>query len=391
MIPKVTDSSFTLPPLMPTPAPTPKPTPAPTPKPAPAPTPKPTPAPAPKPTPAPAPKPAPAPAPKTTASKGLSFELNKDGKSYYLRSVEYCEDADIVIPSVYEGKPVTSISGLAFIGRSGTITSVTVPDSVTSIGNGAFSGCTVITNIAISANNSAYKSVDGNLYSKDGKEFIKYSAGKTDVSFTVPSSVTSIAENAFANCKSLTSIIIPKSVAKIGDFAFQRCSGLKNIVIPYGVTSIGRVTFGNCTSLESITIPDSVTLINNCAFDSCSSLRSITVPERTTSINNLAFRYCTGLESVIIPDAVKSIGKDAFWGCSKLKSVTVGSRVTSIGMGAFSGCSSLESVVFKSPKGWQKVGGGLFSKISEKLLSDPSRAAYELANRYAETAIERKD
>ena len=114
-------------------------------------------------------------------------------------------------------------------GRYAGLTSVTIGNGVTSIGDAAFADCSGLTNITVSENNSTYASIDGNLYSKDGKTLIQYAIGKTDTSFTIPDSVTSIGDEAFEHCDSLTSVTIPDSVTSIGSWAFEDCSGLKTI------------------------------------------------------------------------------------------------------------------------------------------------------------------
>ena len=120
---------------------------------------------------------------------------------------------------------VTSIGSSAFE-YCASLTSVTIPDSVTSIGSSAFRGCTNLTSITVGENNTAYKSMDGNLYAKDGKTLIQYAIGKTDTSFIIPDSVTSIGECAFCDCTSLTSVTIPDSVTSIGSYAFYNCTRL---------------------------------------------------------------------------------------------------------------------------------------------------------------------
>ena len=163
-------------------------------------------------------------------------------------------------------------------------------------------------------------------------------------SVTIPDSVTSIGDRAFRYCISLTSVTIPDSVTSIGAYAFDTCSSLTNVTIPNGVTSIEEHTFDSCISLTSVTIPDSVTSIGEGAFYDCSSLTSVTIPDSVTSIGDYAFYGCKSLTSVAIPDSVTCIGNCAFWKCSSLASVTIPDSVTSIGEQAFQGCESLTSV-----------------------------------------------
>jgi hypothetical protein len=199
----------------------------------------------------------------------------------------------------------------------------------------------------------------------------------------IGSSVTSIGNNAFQNCSSLTSITIGNSVTSIGNYAFQYCSVFTSITIPDGVTSIGYSAFYGCVSLTSITIPDgvtssigdyafyycysltsvtigdSVTSIDYGAFYGCSSLTSITIPDSVTNIGNYAFYGCTSLTSVTIGDSVTSIGNYAFYNCSSLTSITIGNSVTSIGSSAFSYCSSFTSITI--PDSVTNIGNYAFS------------------------------
>ena len=166
---------------------------------------------------------------------------------------------------------VTSIGSYAFEDCS-SLTSIEIPDNVTSIGDWAFYGCSSLANINIGENNIVYSSIDGNLYNKDATKLIQYAIGKTFTSFDIPDSVTSIGESAFYGCSSLTSIEIPDNVTSIGSYAFRGCSSLTSIVIPDGVTSIGWGTFDGCSSLTSVVIPESVGYVDNYAFSGCSSL-----------------------------------------------------------------------------------------------------------------------
>ena len=202
---------------------------------------------------------------------------------------------------------VTSIGEYAFSDCS-SLTSVTIPNSVTSIGEYAFSGCSSLTSV------------------------------------TIPNGVTSIEHGAFSSCSSLTSVIIPNSVTSIETGAFYHCTGLTNVTIPNSVTHIGNYAFRGCSSLTSVTIPNSVTSIGDAVFNGCKGLMSITIPNGVTSIGDGAFCGCSSLTSVIIPNSVTSIGRDAFCDCSSLTSVKIPNSVTYIGMYAFCGCSSLTSV-----------------------------------------------
>ena len=274
----------------------------------------------------------------------------------------------VVIPN-----SVTSIGSSAFEGCS-KLTSIVLPNSITSIGSSAFEGCSKLTNIIVDDNNVYYKSIDGNLYSKDGKTLIQYAIGKTGTSFTIPNSVTSIGDFAFEYCSSLTSIVIPNSVTSICERAFYNCTaeikwgdapsiteigysafyGYKgtSITIPNSVTSIGDSAFGGCSSLTSVVIPNSVTSIGDSAFEYCSSLTSIVIPNSVTSIDEEAFYNCFSLIYVTIGNSVTSIGEDAFRDCSKLTSIVIPNSVTSIGEDAFRGCSKLTSVTFNDTSTW---------------------------------------
>ena len=285
---------------------------------------------------------------------------------------------------------VTSIDQDAFY-KCESLTSVTIPNSVTSIGWGAFSNCAALTGIRVAEGNSHYSSdASGVLFSKD-KTTLVQCPGAFSGSYAIPNSVTSIGDSAFSGCSSLTSVTIPDSVTSIGKWAFSECKSLTSVTIPDSVTSIGNCAFASCTSLTGIwvaegnshyasdasgvlfnkdmttlvqcpgafaayTIPDSVTRIGERAFYYCTSLTSVTIPNSVRSIGKWAFRGCSSLTSVTIPNSVTSIDDGTFASCTSLTSVTIPNSVTYFGEWAFDDCTSLTDVYYAGSKAqWKAI------------------------------------
>ena len=266
------------------------------------------------------------------------------------------------LTSVTMPNSVTSIGNYAFDYCSG-LTSVTIPNSVTSIGKYAFRNCSVLTSVHISDIaawcNIEFSRTDSNpLY----YAHYLYLNGEEVKDLVIPNSVTSIGKYAFRNCSGLTSVTIPNSVSSIGDYAFGSCSGLTSVTIGNSVESIGDYAFENCSGLTLVTIPNSVTSIGEGVFFSCSALTSVTIPNSVTSIGDATFYYCQSLTSVTIGNGLKSIAPSTFDGCDKLETVIIGNSVTSIGESAFSGCSGLTSVT---------IGSGVKTIESESFANCP--------------------
>ena len=264
----------------------------------------------------------------------VTVDEDMDGVFDYVK-ITACDQSvtEVEIPSKIKGLPVTIIEE-AFYGCE-NLTSITIPESVTSIGDLAFFYCKNLTSITIP---------DG--VTSIGVNAFGYCTSLTSI--TIPNSVTSIGDLAFFYCKNLTSITIPDGVTSIGVNAFGYCTSLTSITIPNSVTSIGNYALEYCTSLTSITIPDSVASIGNGAFYYCDILESITIPEGITSIGDKTFSYCN-LTSIEIPDSVISIGNSAFAGTS-LVSITIPDSVISIGGSAFMWCTDLKNITIENPK-----------------------------------------
>ena len=302
-------------------------------------------------------------------------------------------------PIVYFGSSITRVSLM-----NGFTMYVTIPSSVKSIGEYAFSGTPSLQSLIIPSSvtsidsdilNSAgggngiksismpssvktykYNSFLGSypkIYNKDicNRSHTnsiyniieldkKYNVGYFVKSINIPSGVTSIDDYAFYNCSSLQSVNIPSSVTSIGESAFKNCSSLQSVNIPSSVTSIGNNAFYYCHCLQSVTIPSSVTYIGTHAFDSCYGMQSVTIPSSVTYINTGAFENCYSLQSVNI--ASQNTGNGIFYYCPNLKSVNIQQGVKTIGNVAFYLCHNLDYVAI--PSSVTSIGDSAFSETN---------------------------
>ena len=228
---------------------------------------------------------------------------------------------------------VTSIGSSAF-SYCTSLASVTIPSSVTSIGTRTFYQCTSLASIQVSSSNQYFSSQNGVLFNKQKTELLTCPCAKSGA-YTIPDSVTIIGEEAFSLCEGLTAVTIPSHVTTIGAFAFYCCKGLSFISFPDSLTTIGEFAFCYCTNLSFVNIPSSVSTIEKDAFYSCKSLSSVTIPGSVTTISHAMFAYCFGLTSVTIQNGVTTICEDAFSYCKSLSSVTIPDSVTVIEKYAF--------------------------------------------------------
>ena len=211
---------------------------------------------------------------------------------------------EVEIPAPIDGLPVTRIGEGAFFQRF-YVKNVTIPASVSSIADRAFSGCTALTGI------------------------------------TIPDGVTEIGSDAFLGCSMMREIVIPDSVTSIGDGAFWECELLTEVTIPDSVKAIGDNAFELCEKMKKVSIPQGVTRIGAYAFYSCNSLKDVLIPGSVTSIGAGAFYGCKALERVTIRDGAKDIDNSAFRDCSKLTEIAIPASVTSIGAKTFEGCANI--------------------------------------------------
>ena len=262
---------------------------------------------------------------------------------------------DVVIPPVivYEDVEyhVTSIGAKAFF-KSTEMTSVTIPNSVTSIGNNIFPGCTGLASIVIEEGNAVYDSrEDCNAIIETASNKLLFGCNGT----TIPNSVTSIGNASFAN-SGVTSIIITNGVTSIGEEAFSGCSGLTSVTIGSGVTTIGNDAFKDCDNLKRVEINNNAIVSKRYDFETDNTINKLfgsqveeyVLGEDVTSIGYGAFYGSPNLTSFDMSDNVTSIGESAFRECRKLSSFRMSSNVTSIGDLAFYMCFSLPSITIPS-------------------------------------------
>ena len=284
---------------------------------------------------------------------------------------------DYAFGSCWSLTTITLPEGLTSIGDSAfsdcsSLTTFTLPEGLTSIGTNPFSSCDSLAKIDVSPDHPVFAQIDGVLYEKASKTLVCYPAGKEGDSFAVPDGILTIGDRAFSGCSSLTTVTLPEGLTSIGDSAFFNCSSLTTVTLPEGLTSIGDSAFFNCFSLTAISLPEGLTSIGNDAFLGCSSLAKIDVsPDNPifAQIDGVLYEkatktlvcYPAGKEgdSFAVPDGILAIGDSAFSFCESLTTVTLPDSLTSIGDSAFYWCGSLTTVTL--PDGLTTIGDYAFS------------------------------
>lgn len=284
----------------------------------------------------------------------LAYKVNEDGETCTITSSEmFPHIRKFCVPEEINGYRVTRIDGFSFSGCNNltsitipnsvttidayafkecyNLKSVTIPDSVVTVGGAAFQYCSKLENFIVDENNTAYQSIGGDIYSKDGTVLVAYAVGKKDKDFTIPDTVTTIGNHSFFNCKKLKSVTIPSSVTTIGSHAFSRCRKLKSVTLPDSLMDIQNAAFENCNSKlytkyekgryigvgenpyavligvttknkKTYTIHPQTKIIAGGAFDDCEKLTSIEIPNSVIGMSTEAFFLCDNLTSVYIHD-----------------------------------------------------------------------------------------
>ncbi len=229
------------------------------------------------------------------------------------------------------------------------IKSITLPKNVASIGENVFYDSPSLETVLVAEENPHFTSIDGVLFDKAQTRLVVYPPAKAGTSYTVPSSVTSIASGAFSYCTALEHITLPPYLPKIGAYTFQRCSSLQELTLPNGITSIEDYAFFSCVRLSHIVLPDTVTSIGQDVFSKCYSLTSIQLPKALKQIGREAFSQCYSLTNIRLPEGITSIDEGIFWRCGNLKHCYIPDSVNWIYNDMFEGCYSLNSIFV--PKG----------------------------------------
>lgn len=327
--------------------------------------------------------------PETIVSGYYEYSVLEDGTAKVLGY--FGSEEDLTVANQLDGHPVTSISDSFY--EQTFITSIIIPDSITSIESNPFGSWPFLQKIEVSPENQYFTVIDDVLFTKEDKKLICYPCGLTAETYRIPDGTAAIGDYAFSNCTSLSSVTVPDSVTVIGNNPFRgiwdctvnvspenryfavtdgvlfskadmrliyRPNGWGEPApyeIPDGIKIIGDYAFCNNYLMTSVTIPASVTDIGNGAFFGCTDLISVTIPEGVITVGDSAFESCAILESVSIPNSVTTVGDRAFCSCQFLSSITLPDGITRIGNSL---CTSSGIMSFTIPDSVTAIGDYAF-------------------------------
>ena len=348
-------------------------------------------------------------------SGAYTYILLEDGDVEITQYIGW--ESDLTVPEIIDGRKVTGIGDAAFK-NCGNLRSVTIPESVTVVGNNPFLFNENLSEVIVSRDHPALATIEGVLFSKMDRRLIWCSPQKKSQEYSIPQGIKDIGDYAFMDCHGIKNVMIPDSVTSIGNYAFKNCDKLNNITMPDSITRIGDGAFAFCTGLKNMTIPDSVISVGMNPFAACGFridmivspdhpilsvidgvlfskndarlihypliksdkeyvvpwgiksideyafyrslyLQRVAIPDTVTSIGGFAFAECQKLIDVTIPDSVKDMGKYAFYYAQELTNVTIPKGVTCIEEYTFSECKSLKSITI--PDGITSIGESAFS------------------------------
>ncbi|AEF86368.1 surface antigen BspA [Treponema primitia ZAS-2] len=271
----------------------------------------------------------------------------------------------IVIEAILKSQPLKNRRGFSV---QPSITSITLPVSITSIEDRAFAGCRKLAAINIP---EGVANIGNNAF---------YHCWSLST-ITLPKGILSIGEGVFAYCTKLAAINIPEGVTNIGNYAFYHCTSLSTITLPKGIIGIGENAFVGCRNLSTITLPEGILSIGEGAFAYCGELAAINIPEGVTNIGNYAFYHCTSLSTITLPKGIIGIGENAFDGCMKLAAINIPEGIISIEEKAFADCGSLVTIFL--PDSITNIGSSAFFRCNNLMeISIPKGVKIELTAFY---------
>ena len=307
--------------------------------------------------------------PEGHVASGVEWRGDVVGGEAIIKQITACSEViwdSVNVPSTYRGAPVTGIVDWAFRNNR-CIKKVTIPATLRRMCADTFSGCDSLTNIEVETSHPTFCSIDGLVYSKDGKILKMCPCGRAG-EVRVADGTECIGSDAFKGCSRLESVVLPESCAKIEYGVFSGCSNLTTVIMSANMTSIFVHVWDGCYRLRNLTLPGDLRPGNFSWYD-VTNVKSIAISKGCTIIADRAFQHRANLKEVWIPDSVKVIGRSAFEGCVSLETVHMPSCLAAIGPSAFSGCGKFRDVAI--PQGVELIADCAFAGCSNLTVKIP--------------------